>query len=59
LKKAGLQPIALVGGATGLIGDPSGRSEERPLISEQTVQNNVNQLHKFLKGVLGDDVKVR
>jgi tyrosyl-tRNA synthetase len=49
---SGNRPIALVGGATGMIGDPSGRSEERNLIDESTLRKNQdalkNQLSKFL-----------
>jgi tyrosyl-tRNA synthetase len=52
LQRAGHKPIALVGGATGMVGDPSGKSEERNLLSEQTLQFNLqgvkNQLEKFL-----------
>jgi tyrosyl-tRNA synthetase len=48
----GHQPIALVGGATGMIGDPSGKSAERNLLDEQTLRHNQesikNQLKKFL-----------
>lgn len=49
---AGHKPIALVGGATGMIGDPSGKSQERNLLDEDTLQKNLNgikaQLSKFL-----------
>jgi len=49
---AGHRPIALVGGATGMIGDPSGKSEERNLLDEETLRHNENclkaQLAKFL-----------
>ncbi|MGD0342370.1 MAG: tyrosine--tRNA ligase [Bacteroidales bacterium] len=49
---SGNRPIALVGGATGMIGDPSGRSEERNLLDEPTLRKNQdalkNQLAKFL-----------
>jgi len=49
---AGHKPIALVGGATGMIGDPSGKSQERNLLNEETLQKNLNgikaQLSKFL-----------
>ena len=49
---AGHVPIALVGGATGMIGDPSGRSEERSLLDETTLRKNQEgikkQLSKFL-----------
>lgn len=51
-QKAGHQPVALVGGATGMIGDPSFKSAERNLLDEDTLQHNVaclkNQLAKFL-----------
>jgi tyrosyl-tRNA synthetase len=52
LQKAGHKPIALVGGATGMIGDPSMKSEERNLLDEATLNRNVAgvkaQLEKFL-----------
>lgn len=52
LQKAGHRPIALVGGATGMIGDPSMKSEERNLLSEEQLKINVEgirrQLEKFL-----------
>jgi tyrosyl-tRNA synthetase len=51
-QKAGHKPIALLGGATGMVGDPSGKSEERNLLSEEVLNKNVNgvraQLEKFL-----------
>src|SRR5213083_2476437 len=40
-QEAGHHPIALVGGATGMIGDPSGKSEERNLLSLEQLQKNV------------------
>ncbi len=52
LQKCGHKPIALVGGATGMVGDPSGKSEERNLLSEEVLNKNVAgvqaQLEKFL-----------
>ncbi|MFC0771682.1 tyrosine--tRNA ligase [Terrimonas alba] len=52
LQKAGHKPIALVGGATGMVGDPSGKSEERNLLDEATLTRNIagvkSQLEKFL-----------
>ncbi len=52
LQKAGHKPIALVGGATGMIGDPSGKSQERNLLDEATLSKNVAgikaQLEKHL-----------
>ena len=51
-QRAGHKPIALVGGATGMIGDPSGKSNERNLLDAQGLQKNVegirNQLQKYL-----------
>lgn len=52
LQKSGHKPIALVGGATGMVGDPSGKSEERNLLDEETLQKNQagikKQLEKYL-----------
>lgn len=52
LQRAGHKPYALVGGATGMVGDPSGKSEERNLLSEETLLFNQEgvrkQLSKFL-----------
>ena len=51
-QKAGHKPIALIGGATGMVGDPSGKSEERNLLTPEILQFNLNaqkkQLEKFL-----------
>ncbi len=51
-QRAGHKPYALVGGATGMVGDPSGKSEERNLLSEDILNHNLNcqkaQLEKFL-----------
>jgi tyrosyl-tRNA synthetase len=52
LQKAGHKPVALLGGATGMVGDPSGKSEERNLLSEEVLNHNLagvkGQLEKFL-----------
>ncbi|MGG3560343.1 tyrosine--tRNA ligase [Neobacillus rhizosphaerae] len=47
----GHRPIVLVGGATGLIGDPSGKSEERKLLTLETVQDNVAGIKKQLETI--------
>ena len=51
-QRAGHKPFALVGGATGMVGDPSGKSAERNLLSEDVLQHNLqgikDQLEKFL-----------
>jgi len=52
LQQAGHKPFALIGGATGMVGDPSGKSEERNLLDEPTLQKNIagvqKQLEKYL-----------
>jgi tyrosyl-tRNA synthetase len=49
LQRAGHKPHVLVGGATGMIGDPSGKSEERNLLDVETLENNVSSLRKQLE----------
>jgi len=49
---AGHEPIALIGGATGMIGDPSGRSEERNLLSHEALENNITAVGDQIKGLL-------
>jgi tyrosyl-tRNA synthetase len=52
LQKAGHKPFALVGGATGMVGDPSGKSEERNLLSEETLAINIAGVKKQLSHFL-------
>jgi tyrosyl-tRNA synthetase len=54
-QKAGHRPIALVGGATGMIGDPSGKSEERNLLSVEQLEKNVAGIARQLRGLLDFD----
>ena len=56
LQRAGHKPIALVGGATGMIGDPSGKSEERNFLSEEQLQKNLDGIKKQLEQFLDFDV---
>jgi len=62
LQRCGHKPFALVGGATGMVGDPSGKSAERNLLDEATIKHNIHgvtaQLKKFLAfdGVNGAEV---
>jgi tyrosyl-tRNA synthetase len=51
-QKFGHTPYALMGGATGRIGDPSGKSTERPLLSEQELDRNVSSITRFLQKIL-------
>lgn len=58
-QRAGHKPFALVGGATGMVGDPSGKSQERNLLDADTLSHNVacvkNQLEKFLDFSCGEN----
>ena len=55
LQRAGHKPFALVGGATGMVGDPSGKSEERNLLSEETLAFNLAGVKKQLSHFLDFD----
>ncbi|WP_338732667.1 tyrosine--tRNA ligase [Mangrovimonas cancribranchiae] len=57
LKRFGHKPIALVGGATGMIGDPSGKSDERNLLDEETLNHNVQGIKNVLSRFLDFDSK--
>jgi tyrosyl-tRNA synthetase len=52
LQRAGHKPYALVGGATGMVGDPSGKSEERNLLSEEVLLHNQRGVHAQLSKFL-------
>ena len=54
-QQAGHKPLALVGGATGMIGDPSGKSAERNLLNEETLRHNVACIKKQLAHFLDFD----
>lgn len=55
-QQAGHRPIALAGGATGMVGDPSGRSEERNLLDDETLSANVAGIKEQIARVVGADV---
>lgn len=55
LQRAGHKPFALVGGATGMVGDPSGKSKERNLLSSDVLDHNVNCVHEQLARFLNFD----
>ena len=55
MQRAGHSPIAIVGGGTGLIGDPSGKSQERSLLSLEQVQENLEGLRRQLAAFLDFD----
>jgi len=62
LQLAGHRPIALVGGATGMVGDPSGKSAERNLLNEETlnfnIEGQVKQLKHFLDFENGENAAI-
>jgi tyrosyl-tRNA synthetase len=51
---AGHEPVALIGGATGMIGDPSGRSEERNLLSPDELAANIAGVERQIRAILSD-----
>jgi tyrosyl-tRNA synthetase len=55
LQRAGHRPVALVGGGTGMIGDPSGRTTERQLLSEEEIEANARAIEKQLSHFLDFD----
>jgi tyrosyl-tRNA synthetase len=57
LQRFGHSPIALAGGGTGMIGDPSGRSTERLLLTAEEVQSNLERIQSQLAGILDFEVK--
>ena len=62
LQNSGHKPYALIGGATGMVGDPSGKSKERNLLDEKTLDHNLNcvkaQLERFLDFNCGENSAV-
>ncbi len=58
VQRAGHEPVVLMGGGTGLIGDPSGKSAERQLMTHDTVEANITAQRPIFSAILGDDVKV-
>ena len=56
-QKSGHKPIILIGGATGMIGDPSGKSKERKFLDEKTLSNNQNKIQSQFEKFLDFDSK--
>lgn len=57
-QKFGHEPIALVGGATGMVGDPSGKSVERNLLDHAAIEKNLIGIRSSLKAILKQDVTI-
>lgn len=55
LQRAGHRPIVLLGGGTGMVGDPSGRSDLRQVLDEKTIQNNVQRFKEQMKILIDFD----
>jgi tyrosyl-tRNA synthetase len=51
-QRFGHTPVAVVGGATGMVGDPSGKSHERPILTEETLEKNLNGIKENLQTFL-------
>lgn len=58
MQRAGHQPMALIGGATGMIGDPTGKSEERNLLDTATLEKNIAGIKKQLEHFLNFDQSI-
>ena len=56
LQRSGHSPIALVGGGTGLIGDPSGKASERSILSKEAIEENLDSIKTQLENFLDRDV---
>ncbi len=56
-QRCGHTPIVLLGGATGSIGDPSGKSAERPLLETEMIRSNTAKIGQNLEEILGRDIK--
>lgn len=52
LARAGHHPVILIGGATALVGDPSGKDQERPVLSREEVKSNAASLEKIIRAIL-------
>jgi len=57
-QRYGHTPIAIVGGATGMIGDPSGKSQERNLLDSETLEKNLQGIRRSLQAVLKTEVHI-
>lgn len=56
LKQSGANPIAVIGGATARIGDPTGRTSSRPILTEEELESNITNITKQIKNIVGCDV---
>eukprot|EP01121_Diplochlamys_sp_Union-15-3_P014472 TRINITY_DN460_c0_g1_i1.p1 TRINITY_DN460_c0_g1~~TRINITY_DN460_c0_g1_i1.p1 ORF type:complete len:439 (+),score=65.80 TRINITY_DN460_c0_g1_i1:45-1361(+) len=59
LQRVGIKPVLLIGGATGQIGDPSGKQTDRPILSVDEIENNMKGLNNSLRELFGPEVIVK
>jgi tyrosyl-tRNA synthetase len=57
LARAGHQPIAVLGGGTAMVGDPSGKTEMRQLITQEAIQSNRRSIEPQIRNVIGDSAR--
>ncbi len=57
-QKFGSTPVVVLGGATGRIGDPSGKSAERPLLDSSTIESNIGRIRKHFEQILEDRMEM-
>jgi len=55
-QKYGHTPVALIGGATGRVGDPSGKSSERPMLDDATIDSNSQAIERTIRSILSNKV---
>lgn len=58
VQRSGHTPVVVMGGGTGLIGDPSGKSAERQLMTPETVDRHIGRQRPIFSRILGDDVTI-
>ena len=54
----GFQPIAIIGGGTGMIGDPSGKKAERVLLDDKTIKDNIQAISHQMQQLIGKNVRM-
>ncbi|MEM8758376.1 MAG: tyrosine--tRNA ligase [Planctomycetota bacterium] len=59
VQRAGHEPVVVMGGGTGLIGDPSGKSAERQLMTPETVETHIDRQRPIFESLLGGDVTIK
>ena len=58
LARAGHRPIAVLGGGTAMVGDPSGKTEMRQLVTQETIQDNRRQIEPQIRRIIGPEARI-